>query len=158
MKVGIKIERSLSVAAPLSQAKLLLKDLEGTIRRFPKLRKLTKLKGNSYLWEMSAIGSKIAKISHEVVYAADYSINDDHTELTWKPLPKHGNAVTEGRFRLKEQGDKTLLSFEVQGELRDVPVPLMYRLVAPPFIQGRFTYLVDTFLERTAEAVIGRSA
>jgi hypothetical protein len=157
MKVGIQIERSLQVAAPLPKAQELLKDLEATIRRFPKLRKLTRLKGNSYLWEMSPIGSKIAKISHEVVYAADYAINDDHTELSWKPLPKHGNAVTEGRFRLQDRGDHTLLSFEVRGELRDVPVPLMYRLVAPPFIQGRFTYLVDTFLERTAEAVIGRS-
>ena len=57
-------------------------------------------------------------------------------------------------FRIAEQGEATQLTFRVRGELRDVPVPLLYRVVAPPFIQGKFTRLVDTFLEDTREALV----
>lgn len=158
MKVGIQVERSLDIAAPYQQAQSLLQDFETTIRRFPKLRKLTRLADGAYLWEMSPIGSKIARIAHEVVYAAHYRVDLGRGELTWTPLRDQGNATISGHFRLRNRGDKTSLSFAVSGELRDVPVPLMYRLAAAPFIQGRFTYLVDQFLQRTAEAVTGRSA
>lgn len=158
MKVGIQIERSLDIPAPYVQAQPLLQDFETTIRRFPKLRKLTRLKDGAYLWEMSPIGSKIARISHEVVYAAHYRVDAERGELSWTPLRDHGNASVSGHFRLSDRGDKTRLSFAVSGELREVPVPLMYRLAAAPFIQGRFTYLVDQFLQRTAEAVLGRPA
>jgi len=40
----------------------LLQDIEGTLRRFPKLRKLTKLGADSYLWEMGVIGSRMASL------------------------------------------------------------------------------------------------
>ncbi len=157
MKVGIQIKRGLNVPAPYEQLLPLLKDVEGTIRRFPRLRKLTKLrKKNSYLWEMKSIGSRIVNISHEVSYAAQYDIDTEKGEIRWTAIPKHGNATLEGRFRLKDLGGQTRLIVEMQGELRDVPVPLMYRLVAPPFIQGRFIYLVDNFLQRTGEAIVGR--
>jgi carbon monoxide dehydrogenase subunit G len=159
MKVGIQIERSLDIAVPYARALPLLQDFETTIRRFPKLRKLTRLNGElAYLWEMSPIGSKIAGISHEVVYAAKYQLDTERGELRWTPLPEHGNARVSGHFRLKDQGTSTALSFAVKGELDAVPVPLMYRLAAGPFIQGRFTYLVDQFLQRSAEAILGRPA
>ena len=154
MKVSIAIERSIEVPAPVSQVKGLLKDLEGTIGRFPKLRKLSKLGDNEYLWEMGAIGSSIAGIVHEVSYAAKYNIDLKNNQLSWQPIPKTGNANIEGAFKLAERGDKTQLTFKVRGDLYDVPVPLMYRLLAPPFIQGKFTRLVDIFLERTSAALL----
>ncbi|HEY0974188.1 MAG TPA: hypothetical protein VGE57_06815 [Solimonas sp.] len=154
MNVNIKIERTLDVPAPINQVRGLLDDLEGTIRRFPKLRKLSKVGNNAYVWEMSPIGSKAAGISHEVSYGAQYTVDAKRGELSWTPLPKKGNATIEGRFRLIEQGAQTRLSFDVRGELRDVPVPLMYRLLAPPFIQGKFTRLVDIFLEETRDALV----
>src|SRR3546814_20029056 len=43
MNVDIKIERSVEVDAPFKKVAPLLDDLEGTIRRFPKLRKMTKI-------------------------------------------------------------------------------------------------------------------
>jgi carbon monoxide dehydrogenase subunit G len=154
MNVDIKIERSVEVDAPFKNVVPLLEDLEGTIKRFPKLRKLTKLGNNAYLWEMSVIGSKVANIAHEVSYGAKYSIDAKRGELSWQPIPDRGNATIEGRFKLLDQGSKTKLIFDVRGKLRDVPVPLMYRLLAPPFIQGKFTRLVDTFLESTRDAVL----
>lgn len=154
MKVSIAIERSIEVPAPVSQVRQLFGDLEGTIGRFPKLRKLSKLGNNAYLWEMNAIGSSVAGIAHEVAYAAQYDVDLKNNRLSWQPLPKHGNARIEGAFRLAPQGDATQLSFRVSGDLYDVPVPFMYRLLAPPFIQGKFTRLVDIFLERTRESLL----
>lgn len=153
MDIKIEIERSLSVRAPYARTLQLLKDLEATMGRFPKLKKLTRVGDNSYLWEMQTIGSRLAKIAHDVSYAAKYSTDLKRGELSWKPLPRHGNASIEGWFRLTDQGVDTRLSFSVKGLLRDVPVPLMYRLLAPPFIQGKFTHLVDEFLARTAAAL-----
>lgn len=157
MKVNIKIERSIEVPAPYSEVRTLLDDIEGTIRRFPKLRKLSKVGENAYVWEMATIGSKAAGIAHEVSYGAQYKIDTKRGQLSWKPLPKYGNATIEGCFQLAERGKGTQLTFDVQGELRDVPVPLMYRLLAPPFIQGKFTRLVDIFLEQTREALLAQT-
>lgn len=153
MKVNISIARSVDMPTGIARARSLLDDYENTIRRFPKLRKLTPLDRQSYLWEMAPIGSKAAGISHEVSYAARYEVRADAGELVWTPLPRHGNAVIEGRMRVQSRGSGSRLSFDVRGELRDVPVPLMYRLVAPPFIQGKFTRLVDVFLEQTRDAL-----
>ena len=154
MKVSIAIERRIEVPAPITQVQTLFKDLEGTIGRFPKLRKLSKLADSTYLWEMGTIGSSIANIAHEVSYAAKYSVDSSGNQLSWQPVPKTGNASIEGAFKLAERGDKTQLTFRVRGDLYDVPVPLMYRLLAPAFIQGKFTHLVDIFLERTSEALL----
>lgn len=154
MNVDINVERKLEVALPLSEVRPLLDDLEGTLRRFPKLRKLTRLGDREYRWDMAIIGSRTANIAHEVVYAARYTVDAKRSELRFRPMPEHGNATLEGRLRLVDHGATTQLAFEVRGRLRDVPVPLMYRLLAPAFIQGKFTRLVETFLEATRDAVL----
>ncbi|MBV8062911.1 MAG: hypothetical protein JOY51_04900 [Nevskia sp.] len=159
MKVNIEIERSAMVPVPYRQVEPLLSDLEGTICRFPKLRKLTRLAQDKYLWEMRTIGSRIANIAHDVSYGAHYHVDLPRGELSWKPLPNQGNATIEGYFRITQgnnggDADETRLTFRVWGELREVPVPLLYRVVAPPFIQGKFTRLVDTFLEETRDALV----
>lgn len=153
MKVNIAITRSLDFDLPPAKVKLLFKDLETTIGRFPKLRTLKKLGPDQYLWEMKAIGSRIANIAHEVSYGAHYQVDAKKGELSWTPIPKQGNAQVEGAFRVLEHGSGTRLEFKVKGELFDVPVPLMYRLVAPTFIQAKFAALVDAFLERTRDSL-----
>ena len=153
MKVAIAIERSITIPAPHARVWELMGDLEGTIRRFPKLRRLKKLGDNAYLWEMAPIGSRIANISHAVSYGARYKVELERGVVSWTPIPNQGNASISGAFTLEDIGAATRLSFRVEGELRDVPVPLMYRLLAPAFIQGKFTRLVDVFLEATAAAV-----
>lgn len=154
MKVNIAITRSLDFDLPPAKVKSLFNDLEGTIGRFPKLRELKKLGPDQYLWEMKPIGNKIANISHEVRYGAHYKVDAKAGWLTWTPIPKQGNASVEGAFRILPQGEGTRLEFKVKGELFDVPVPLMYRLVAPTFIQAKFAALVDAFLERTRDALM----
>ena len=152
MNVNIAIERSIEIAAPYARVEELLRDLESTIRRFPKLRRLKKLGDQAYLWEMETIGSRIARIAHDVSYGARYDVDLDHGVVSFEPIPEQGNATIEGAFELKDLKRKTRLSFSVKGRLRDVPVPFLYRVAAPAFIQGKFTRLVDVFLENTAEA------
>lgn len=153
MKVHLSIERSLAVPASSAQVIALFDDLETTVGRFPKLKKLIKLGPNRYRWDMDVIGSRIANIAHSVSYAAEYRVDPAKGELSWVPVKGVGNASIEGQFRVRESGEGSVLSFSVRGELQDVPVPLMYRLIAPAFIQGKFTALVDKFLARTAEAL-----
>ena len=154
MKVTISIERSVEIPAPRARVQTLMHDLEATIRRFPKLRRLNRLGDHEYLWEMAPIGSRMAGISHEVSYGARYRVDPDRGVVSWTPIPGQGNASIEGGFTIEDRGESTRLSFRVAGELRDVPVPLLYRVVAPAFIQGKFTRLVDVFLEKTAAAVL----
>jgi hypothetical protein len=154
MKVSIATERSVEAAVPISRVIPLLDDLEGTIKRFPKLRSLKPIGKDSYLWEMNPIGSKLAKIAHEVSYGAQYSIDRKNNQVSWVPVPKQGNAVIEGFFRFDGDESATRLSFKVSGELDEVPVPLLYRAVAPAFIRGKFAALVDIFLERTRDALL----
>lgn len=153
MKIAIEIERSLRVPAHIDTVRPLLDDLEQTIGRFPKLRKLTRLDEGAYLWEMETIGSRLANIAHDVAYAAQYTVDAERGRLSWVPVRGQGNALIEGTFELQPHGKETSLRFRVKGELHDVPVPLMYRLMAAPFIQGKFTHLVESFLERTGEAL-----
>lgn len=153
MKINIAITRSLDFDLPPAKVKTLLNDLEGTIGRFPKLRELKKLGPDQYLWQMRPIGSKLANIAHEVSYGAHYTVDAKAGVLTWKPIAKQGNANIEGAFHITAQGNGTRLEFKVKGELFDVPVPFIYRLVAPTFIQAKFAALVDAFLERTRDAL-----
>lgn len=154
MRVPIEIERSIEVAAPAERLKALFDDVEGTIRRFPKLKKLTRLDEDlAYRWDLQTMGSRVAGVSLDLAYAARYRVDAARGELSWEPVPGHGNATIHGRFRVDRAGEQSRLSFRVWGELHDVPVPTMYRLLAAPFIQGKFTQLVDTFLERTGESL-----
>jgi len=158
VNVDINVERKLEVALPIDTVSPLIDDLETTLKRFPKLRKLTRLGDKEYRWDMAVIGSRAANIAHEVSYAARYTIDTRNTEIRFKPMPEHGNATLEGRLRLVDHGSTTQLAFEVRGRLRDVPVPLMYRLLAPAFIQGKFTRLVEDYLEATRDAALAQSA
>lgn len=154
MNVSLDIKRSLLIPVPVAQALPLLDDLEALLGRFPKLRRLTPLGAQRYRWEMETIGSRMAKIAHNVVYGAEYEVDRAAGCLRWKPLEGEGNARLAGSFSIISKGAAaTELCIEVAGELREIPVPLMYRLVAPPFIQGKFTSLADRFLAETGAAL-----
>lgn len=150
MNIKIDIERHKTV--PVAQAQLagLLTDVEGTLKKFPKLRKLSALGDQDYRLDLQTIGSSVAKIAHDVSFGARCSTDRARSTLTWKPLPKVGNAQIEGQLQLAGEGKSTRLSLHVRGELHDVPVPLMYRLVAPAFIQGKFSALIDVYLDKLA--------
>lgn len=153
MNVKLDIERRLLLPIDHFRALRLLDDLEGTIGRFPNLKKLTRLDDDSYLWEMRTMGVRIAKIAHDLSYAARYEIDRDAGAIRWQPLPGHGNARIGGEIRLAEKGAQTEMLFKVEGVMNDVPVPLLYRPLAGPFIVNKMTTLIERFLARTGETL-----
>lgn len=155
MNIKIDIERHKTVTLTPAQLAGLFSDVEGTLKKFPKLKKLSALGGQDFRLDMQTIGSSVAKIAHDVSFGASCSADAAKSELSWKPLSKVGNAQIEGQLRLAPEGKSTRVSLRVRGELHEVPVPLMYRLVAPAFIQGKFSALVDTFLERITSPAAG---
>lgn len=153
MNIKLDIERRLLLPIDHARALSLLDDLEGTIGRFPNLKKLTRLADDSYLWEMRTMGVRIAKIAHDLSYAARYEIDRAAGAIRWQPLPEHGNARIGGEIRLAEKGAQTEMLFKVEGVMHDVPVPLLYRPLAGPFIVNKMTTLIERFLARTGEAL-----
>ena len=153
MNVKIEIERSTLVPVPYDETKALLQDVEGTIRLFPRLRKLTRQKDGSHLWELAPIGSRVANISHEVSFAARFVVEPDKGLVLWKPVKGRGNASIEGRLHLRPRDYLTHMTLRVNGDLRDVPVPMMFRLVAPAFIQGKFTAMVEQYFVKLGESL-----
>lgn len=158
MNIKIEVERALQASVSRAQVLGLLQDVEGTLKRFPKLRKLHALGESDYRLDMQTIGSSVARIAHDVSFGARCSVDSAKGELNWAPIPKVGNALLEGHLLVIEDSKGSRLSLRVRGELRDVPVPLMYRLVAPAFIQGKFAALADAYLAKIASTATGASA
>lgn len=153
MNIKIEIERSATLPVPYARVQELLKDVEGTIRLFPKLRKLTRQADGSHLWELAPMGSRAARIAHEVSFAAKFVVDVKKGLVQWKPVKGKGNASIEGRWQVQPRGQGTHMTLRVWGELRDVPVPLMFRLVAPAFIQGKFAALVERYFVKLGETL-----
>lgn len=148
MNVNIEIERSTTIALPYSRVRKLLEDVPETIRVFPKLRRLTEASDGVFVWELEPIGARIANISHEVTFAAKFVTDPAKGLVRWKPVKGHGNALIEGRMELKGHARETHMTLAVWGELHNVPVPMMLRMAAPHFIQGRFAGLVEGYFDR----------
>jgi hypothetical protein len=145
VNIQIDIQRHKAVRLSPAQVRALVSDPQATLKRFPKLRKLQVLGAQEFRLDLQTVGSRVARIAHDVSFGARIEASED--ELRWQAIPKIGNAQLQGVLRY--DGDERL-SLHVRGELRDVPVPLMYRLVAPAFIQGKFSALADGYLDRLA--------
>lgn len=153
MKVNIKIDRSTDLPVPFEHAQALFEDIERTLRRFPKLRKLTPLGGDTWRWDLEAFRPPVGNIHHEVSYGAKYQLDPRRSELRWTPVAGVGNAQIHGVLRLAAAGAQTRLEFEVSGELREIDVPLLMRPATPGYVNTVFNNLVEIFLDRTREAI-----
>ena len=153
MNIRLDIERRLLLPVAPARAATLLDDLEATIGRFPNLKTLTRLGDHQYRWDMRTMGVRIARIAHDLSYAARYEIDRKAGVIRWTPLPGHGNALIGGEIRLAASGAQTEMRFKVDGVLHDVPVPLLYRPLAGPFIVNKMSTLIERYLAATAAAL-----
>lgn len=158
MNITLDIERSLLLPVDHGQALSLLDDLESTIGRFPNLKRLTSLGPNQYRWDMRTMGVRIAKIAYDLSYAAQYEIDRNAGVIRWKPIRGHGNAQIGGEIRLARSADQTEMRFRVDGVMNDVPVPLLYRPLAGPFIVNKMSTLIERYLAATAAALAAAPA
>lgn len=155
MDVDVSIERSATVPVPFARARERMVDLEGTLRLFPKLAKLTPIGEHSYLWELEPIGFKPAGVSHVVRYANLYRVDLDGGVVEWSPIPGEGNSLIRGRWVTVDGGDHIDIKLSISGTIGGIRVPLPFRLPAPAFVRSAFTELVEGFLANLAEKVSG---
>lgn len=155
MDVDVDIERSATVPVPFARARERMVDLEGTLRLFPKLAKLTPIGEQSYLWELEPIGFKPAGVSHVVRYANSYSVDPDAGVVEWTPIAGEGNALIRGRWVTIDHGDRIDVTLSISGTVGGIRVPLPFRFAAPPFVRSAFTDLVEGFLANLAAKVAG---
>lgn len=153
MNITLDIERRLLLPVDHASAIRLLDDLEATIGRFPNLKKLSRIAEQSYLWEMRTMGVRIARIAHDLSYAARYEIDHEAGAIRWQPVAGHGNARIAGEIRLARRAAGTEMLFRVEGVMHDVPVPLLYRPLAGPFIVNKMSVLIERFLAATSAAL-----
>ena len=78
---------------PRPSAITLLDDLEATIGRFPNLKKLTKLGAHQYRWDLRTMGVRIAKIAHDLSYAATYEIDSKAGAIRTLSWPEEEGAA-----------------------------------------------------------------
>ncbi len=157
MDVNVDIERSETVAVPFARARERMLDLEGTLRLFPKLAKLTPLGDRRYLWELEPIGFKPARISHTVRYATAFSVDVDSGVVEWSPIAGQGNSLISGRWVTVDHGDRIDITLSISGTVGGLRVPLPLRPAVPPFVRSVFADLVEGFLTRLAEKVASGS-
>lgn len=155
MNITLDLERRRLLPVPHAKALTLLDDLETTLGRFPNLKGLTRLGPDQYRWDLRTMGVRIARIAHDLSYAAHYRVDREAGAIRWKPLPGHGNALIGGEIRIADNGDDTAMVFRIDGVMHDVPVPLLYRPLAGPFIVDKLGTLIDRYLAATATALAG---
>lgn len=158
MNVDIAINRSAHLNVPASKALALLQNVEAALRCLPKLAHLRDLGGGRYTWKMKTIGSRTARVAYDAKFGAQTVFDQQAGRLAWTPVKGAGNAELAGEISVTADGGSSRLSIKVSGTLRDVPVPLLYRPMAAPFIRGKFIGLADGFLENASLALTSPQA
>lgn len=158
MNVDIAINRSKSLPVAEAQALELLENVESALQYFPKLKKLRALGDGLYEWQMKTIGSRAARVAYDTRFTARTRLAEDR--LSWVPAKTSSasNAELAGEIIVAAEGEHSRLTIKVSGTLQDVPVPLLYRPMAAPFIRGKFISLADGFLENVAAALTASEA
>lgn len=158
MNITLDLERRRLLPVDHATALSLLDDLDAMLSRFPNLRALTRLGPDQYRSDLKTMGVRIARIAHDLSYAAQYRVDRSRGTLLWTPLAGHGNAEIGGEIRIADNGRDTAITFRIEGVMRDVPVPLLYRPLAGPFIVDKLGSLIDRYLAATAAALVGGPA
>ncbi|HEU0195869.1 MAG TPA: hypothetical protein VFQ88_01465 [Nevskiaceae bacterium] len=153
MDVQISIHRDITVAVSLSEAIAALGQVEAVLRRFPKLAELKAVGADQYHWKMETIGSHIARVAYDAEFRVHTSFDAGTGCLSWQPVAGFGNTELHGSVRAADAHGQTRIEAEVAGRLTRVPVPLLYRPMAAPFIQGKFQFLVEGFLENLRDSL-----
>lgn len=147
MDVQLSIERALDVQAPAGCADFLFANVAETLRHFPKLMELHALGTDEYRWRMKTIGSRTARVAYDAQFHVKTRTDPAARSLRWSPVPESGNVQLEAELKVVPGRSGCRLVLRMDGLLCDVPVPLVYRPMAKPFIRGKFLRLVDEFLE-----------
>lgn len=151
MDMKINLKRHAQFEAPADVIRTRLSDLPSLLGLFPKLDHLREIKAGAYQWTLKPIGA--AGVSHVVVYGAQYTVDLQAMKVSWTAVKGVGNAHLEGWIHFRENGGGIDLTVHIEGQLREMSIPLALRLVTPTYINKTFEALVDKFIERLRENV-----
>lgn len=150
MKIPVDVSDHFNVTADVKTAFALLADVPRSVSHFPDMQKLQDEGNGRYRWLLKPLGA--TGISHQVIYACDYSTDARKSTVTWTPVTGIGNGLIKGHWRLSAQGQGTHIEFETQGEL-EVPIPMLLRAAAKPIVQGLFQNQVNGYLKNIKAAL-----
>lgn len=149
MDMKINLKRNAQLEAAPETVRTHLSDLPGLLGLFPKLDNLKDVGNNTYHWTLKPIGA--AGIEHVVMYGARYTVDHNAMKVSWEPIKGVGNATLEGSIHFRETAGRIEVIAHIEGQLRDMSIPLALRLVTPAYIKKTFEALVDKFLTRLGE-------
>lgn len=149
MDMKLSLDKVSTIAVDYDNVVADLAAIEPILSIFPKLEKLSKLSDTSYKTQLKPIGAM--GVEHAVCYAADYEIDQASGTLRFKGKDGVGNATLSGAFIFTKKGGDVEVEIKIEGQLRDIKVPMMLRAAAPGFIKMMFEGLVDRLIEKIAE-------
>jgi hypothetical protein len=153
--IEVSTRRDFGVKADAKTAFALLAHVPASASHYPKVKALVDLGDGAYRWEMEPIG--IGGFSHQVVYAARYERDERQGTVTWSPVKSEGNSEISGSLRVTPQDSGTRVVLEVRGRLA-VPVPLLLRPVAGPFVEREFNQQIETYVANLTRALGGAAS
>lgn len=149
MDSKLSLDKTASAALNYEAVLADLEAIEPLISIFPKLESLKQLSPNTYEWKLKPIGAM--GVSHAVHYAATYEFDKANGRLAFKAKEGIGNASLSGSFQFKQNGGKVDIEVQINGQLRDIKVPMLLKAATPGFIKTMFDGLIDRFIEKLGE-------
>ncbi|WP_138517931.1 hypothetical protein [Limnobacter alexandrii] len=149
MDSKLSLDKTATVALNYDAVLADLEAIEPLISIFPKLESLNKLDPNTFEWKLKPIGAM--GVSHAVHYAATYEVDKANGRLSFKAKEGIGNASLSGAFQFKPNGKQVDIEIEINGQLREIKVPMLLKAATPGFIKTMFDGLVDRFIEKLGE-------
>ncbi|MCQ8896117.1 SRPBCC domain-containing protein [Limnobacter humi] len=149
MDSKLVLDKTATIKVDYKQLMADLEAIEPLISIFPKLESLTKLAPNAYEWKLKPIGAM--GVSHAVHYAATYEVDKANGKLNFKGKEGVGNATLSGCFEFHDKGGEVAVEIQINGQLRDIKVPMLLKAATPGFIKTMFEGIVDRFIEKIGE-------
>lgn len=147
MDTKLNLQKKATIKANFDAILADLPKVEPLLGIFPKLEKLSDLGKGAFETQLKPIGAM--GVEYAVCYAADYKV-EGHS-LTFTGIKGKGNALLSGQFKFEQKGDKIEVEVDIEGQLRDIKVPMLMRPATPGFIKTMFEGLVDRFIEKVEQ-------
>lgn len=149
MDSKLSLDKTATVKADYAKLMADLNAIEPVLSIFPKLESLTKLADKTYEWKLKPVGAM--GVSHAVHYAASYELDAAKGKLNFKAKEGVGNATLSGFFEFKQKGDEVVVEIKIEGQLREIKVPMLLKAATPGFIKTMFEGIVDRYIEKIGE-------
>lgn len=149
MDTKLSLDKTAVVQANYAAMIADLEKVEPILSLFPKLDKLTAHPGNVFETKLKPLGAM--GVEHAVHYAATYTVDASKGVMTFKAKDGIGNASLSGQFDFHQKANGVEIEIRIDGQLRDIKVPMLLRAATPGFIKTMFEGVVDRLIQKIGE-------